>query len=93
MNVTETWPISGPRNDGAAREVLRRFASAPERRLLRNGKLGWRPDIAWQLERKDTRDPDARNLFPEAVRVIEQCQPRAVMIENVRGILDAVFDD
>jgi len=36
---------------------------------------------------------DERNLFPEAVRIIKQCQPRAVMIENVRGILDAVFDD
>lgn len=36
---------------------------------------------------------DERNLFPEAVRVIEECQPRAVMIENVRGLLDAVFDD
>jgi DNA (cytosine-5)-methyltransferase 1 len=36
---------------------------------------------------------DERNLFPEAVRIIEECQPKAVMIENVRGILDAVFDD
>ena len=36
---------------------------------------------------------DERNLFPEAIRVIEQCQPRAVMIENVRGLFDAVFDD
>jgi DNA (cytosine-5)-methyltransferase 1 len=36
---------------------------------------------------------DERNLFPEAVRIIEECAPRAIMIENVRGILDAVFDD
>jgi DNA (cytosine-5)-methyltransferase 1 len=36
---------------------------------------------------------DERNLFPEAVRIVEQCRPRAVMIENVRGILDAVFED
>jgi DNA (cytosine-5)-methyltransferase 1 len=36
---------------------------------------------------------DERNLFPEAIRIIEQCQPRAVMIENVRGLLDAIFDD
>jgi DNA (cytosine-5)-methyltransferase 1 len=36
---------------------------------------------------------DERNLFPDAIRVIEECQPKAVMIENVRGILDAVFDD
>ena len=34
-----------------------------------------------------------RNLFPAAVRVIHQTMPKAVMIENVRGILDAVFVD
>lgn len=36
---------------------------------------------------------DERNLFPEALRVISEIRPKAVMIENVRGILDAVFDD
>jgi DNA (cytosine-5)-methyltransferase 1 len=36
---------------------------------------------------------DERNLFPAAIRVVEECRPRAVMIENVRGILDAVFED
>jgi DNA (cytosine-5)-methyltransferase 1 len=32
-------------------------------------------------------------LFPVALRLIEQCKPRAVMLENVRGFLDAVFED
>ena len=36
---------------------------------------------------------DERNLFPEAIRLVREIQPRAVMIENVRGILDAVFKD
>jgi DNA (cytosine-5)-methyltransferase 1 len=36
---------------------------------------------------------DERNLFPAALRIIEQANPRAVMIENVRGFLDAVFLD
>ena len=36
---------------------------------------------------------DERNLFPAALRVIGQLKPRAVVIENVRGILDAVFED
>ncbi|NQW03577.1 MAG: DNA cytosine methyltransferase [Acidobacteria bacterium] len=36
---------------------------------------------------------DERNLFPDALRIIRECQPRAVMIENVRGILGAVFED
>ena len=36
---------------------------------------------------------DERNLFPAALRIIRQVRPRAVVIENVRGILDAVFED
>jgi DNA (cytosine-5)-methyltransferase 1 len=36
---------------------------------------------------------DERNLFPAALRIIRQVKPRAVVIENVRGILDAVFED
>jgi len=36
---------------------------------------------------------DERNLFPAMVRIVDQVRPKAVMIENVRGILDAVFVD
>ncbi len=36
---------------------------------------------------------DERNLFPAALRIIKIVQPRAVIIENVRGFLDAIFDD
>ncbi len=36
---------------------------------------------------------DERNLFPSMIRVVDQVRPRAVMVENVRGILDAVFGD
>lgn len=36
---------------------------------------------------------DERNLFPAALRIIDEVQPRAIVIENVRGILDAVFQD
>ncbi len=36
---------------------------------------------------------DERDLFPEALRLVEECQPKAVMLENVRGFLDAVFTD
>ncbi|MGH9493583.1 MAG: DNA cytosine methyltransferase [Candidatus Sulfotelmatobacter sp.] len=33
---------------------------------------------------------DERNLFPSMIRLVDQIRPRAVMIENVRGILDAM---
>lgn len=36
---------------------------------------------------------DERDLFPEALRVVNECRPKAVILENVRGLLDAVFDE
>lgn len=42
---------------------------------------------------KQLGDKDERNLFPAALRIIEETCPRAVMIENVRGFLDDVFFD
>ncbi len=34
---------------------------------------------------------DERDLFPEALRLINECNPRAVLLENVRGLLDPKF--
>lgn len=34
---------------------------------------------------------DERDLFPEALRLIHEMEPRAVMLENVRGFLDPSF--
>lgn len=36
---------------------------------------------------------DERDLFPAAIRVVDEVRPKAVMLENVRGFLDAVFHD
>ena len=36
---------------------------------------------------------DERNLFPAALRLVDEIRPKAVMIENVRGFLSAVFED
>lgn len=36
---------------------------------------------------------DERNLFPATIRLVDEIRPRAVMIENVRGMLDAVFEN
>lgn len=35
---------------------------------------------------------DERNLFPKAIHLIDEIRPKAVMLENVRGLLDPVFD-
>lgn len=35
---------------------------------------------------------DERDLFPQALRLIAECEPEAVMLENVRGLSAARFD-
>ena len=36
---------------------------------------------------------DERDLFPTAMRLIRECRPRAVLLENVRGLLSDRFGD
>ena len=36
---------------------------------------------------------DERNLFPAFFRLVSEIRPRSVLIENVRGFLDPVFED
>lgn len=36
---------------------------------------------------------DERDLFPRMLELVDELRPKAVMIENVRGIKDAKFDD
>jgi DNA (cytosine-5)-methyltransferase 1 len=36
---------------------------------------------------------DGRDLFPEAVRIIEEAQPAAIMLENVAGFASSKFSD
>lgn len=35
---------------------------------------------------------DERDMFPQALRLVAECKPRAVMLENVRGLLGARFE-
>lgn len=42
---------------------------------------------------KQLGEKDERDLFPEAIRLADEIRPRVVMLENVRGFLDSVFDD
>lgn len=36
---------------------------------------------------------DERDLFPEALRLTKECSPKAILIENVRGLLDNKFTE
>jgi DNA (cytosine-5)-methyltransferase 1 len=36
---------------------------------------------------------DERDLFPSAIRLVQEIQPKAVLLENVRGLLDPRFEE
>lgn len=36
---------------------------------------------------------DERDLFPQAIRVISECQPKLILLENVRGLADDKFTE
>lgn len=36
---------------------------------------------------------DEHDLFPEALRLVDEFRPQSVMFENVHGLLDDVLDD
>lgn len=42
---------------------------------------------------KQLGEKDERNLFTRGVDIAERIQPKAIMFENVRGMLDPVFQD
>lgn len=54
---------------------------------------GGLPCPPFSVAGKQLGEKDERNLFPVMVRLVDQIRPRAVMIENVRGFLDAIFED
>lgn len=51
------------------------------------------PCPPFSIAGKQLGERDERNLFPAALRLIDEIKPKAVMIENVRGFLSAVFED
>lgn len=54
---------------------------------------GGLPCPPFSVAGKQLGDLDERNLFPAALRLIDETKPKAVMIENVRGFLSPVFEE
>ena len=72
-------------------EDVRKFDGTPYREeidLLSGGV----PCPPFSVAGMQLGENDERDLFPEMLRLVEEINPRAVMIENVRGLLDAKFD-
>jgi DNA (cytosine-5)-methyltransferase 1 len=70
---------------------LRHFSGAPFRGadLLAAGL----PCPPFSVAGKQLGKADERNLFPVALELVDAIRPKAVMVENVRGFLDAIFHD
>ena len=54
---------------------------------------GGLPCPPFSIAGKQLGEEDERNLFPTMLQLVDIVRPRAVMIENVRGFLGAVFED
>ncbi len=54
---------------------------------------GGLPCPPFSIAGKQLGELDERNLFPAALDIIDEIRPGAVMIENVRGFMGAVFED
>ncbi|MGW2419234.1 DNA cytosine methyltransferase [Streptomyces sp. NPDC001709] len=75
MDVREFLKPGGIENPGIEREKLHLLA-------------GGVPCPPFSLAGKRLGKDDERDLFPDALRIIDELMPEAVMIENVRGILE-----
>lgn len=49
------------------------------------------PCPPFSIAGKQLGEDDERDLFPEALRLVEEAQPKAVMLENVRGLSTVKF--
>jgi len=65
---------------------IREFDAVPYRGV--DVVSGGLPCPPFSVAGKQLGDKDDRNLFPSAIRIVSEARPRAVMIENVRGILE-----
>jgi DNA (cytosine-5)-methyltransferase 1 len=52
---------------------------------------GGLPCPPFSIAGKQLGEKDERNLFPAALRLVDEIRPKAVLIENVRGFLGASF--
>ncbi|RII19717.1 Modification methylase HpaII [Streptomyces sp. YIM 130001] len=90
-----TWPGWGKKRAAALEPLdVKDFLDSKIRRGLGVGKgeldlfAGGVPCPPFSLAGKQLGPDDERDLFPEALKIIEALLPKAVMIENVRGILE-----
>lgn len=73
-------------------EDVKNFSGKPYRNKI-DLLAGGVPCPPFSVAGKQLGSDDERDLFPEALRLIKEINPKAVMLENVRGFLDPAFKD
>lgn len=72
---------------------LRRFKERADEYRGVDLLAGGLPCPPFSVAGKQLGEKDERNLFNDALEIVDAIRPRAVMIENVRGFLGAIFHD
>lgn len=76
--------------------VIQKDVQKFDGRLYRNAVdllAGGVPCPPFSVAGKQLGAKDERDLFPEAIRLAKEINPRAVMLENVKGLQEAKFSD
>lgn len=82
------------RNRGSDWKVIEDDVANVDGRAFRHVDLlaGGVPCPPFSIAGKQLGEDDERDLFPEALRLVEEIGPRAVLLENVRGLGTGRFD-
>jgi DNA (cytosine-5)-methyltransferase 1 len=104
----DPWACETLRRNRPGWHVIGPYAGDPPRRRVGRGDVrsfdatGWRgkvdllaggvPCPPFSVAGRQLGADDERDLFPAALNLVDDCEPRAVMLENVRGILHTKFD-
>jgi DNA (cytosine-5)-methyltransferase 1 len=81
------WPVLGGGKEGDVSE----FDASPYRGQI-DLLAGGIPCPPFSVAGKKLGELDERNLFPDTIRLVDEIRPRAVMVENVPGLLGAEFE-
>lgn len=91
-DVNEFKPLPDKNNPGAGLKKPVKFLGGPLKRGDLDLLAGGVPCPPFSHAGKQLGKDDERDLFPTMLDLVGELKPRAVMIENVRGIKDAKFE-
>ncbi|MFF9570768.1 DNA cytosine methyltransferase [Streptomyces sp. NPDC014685] len=92
-DVNDFFPIPDEEVPGSGLKKPTGFLGGPLRRGDLDLLAGGVPCPPFSHAGKQLGKDDERDLFPRMLDLVDNLYPRAVMIENVRGIKDAKFED